>query len=82
MDEPREPTPPPQPVEYVKGCPLCERSDAELERVFGEFAQWLYGVMRADQRKKRQSPQSADVDNGTSMDTLKERSQINENNNK
>jgi hypothetical protein len=61
-------------VEFVKGCPLCEQSDADLERLLGEFAQWLYGVMLADQKRNHGAGQSGGVDNTGSMHTLKERS--------
>lgn len=61
-------------VEFVKGCPICEHSDAELERVLGEFAQWLYGIMVADQKRKDGARGSGGVDNPGSMHTLKERS--------
>jgi hypothetical protein len=77
MDEAREPTLSPDTVERVEGCPLCEHSDRELERVFGEFAQWLYRVMKADTRKDHEPTSPGAVDNGGSMNTLKERSQIN-----
>ena len=40
-------------VEFVKGCPICERSDADLERALQQFAEWLYGVIANDRRKKR-----------------------------
>lgn len=42
-------------VEFQKGCPVCERSDPELERLLEEFARWLYEVMLADKKKKTRS---------------------------
>lgn len=48
-------------IEFVKGCPLCEHSDPELEREFEEFAQWLYEVMLADRKARNQK--SSDIDN-------------------
>lgn len=61
-------------VAFVQGCPLCEHADPELEKVFHEFGQWLYGVIAADQRRRDQAARSGGIDNGTSVDTLKERS--------
>ena len=49
-------------VEFVKGCPICEHSDPELERRLEEFARWLYEVMRADQKRKRAADAQARVD--------------------
>ena len=48
-------------IEFVNGCPLCEHSDAELEKEFEEFARWLYEVMLADQ--KRKATESGGIDN-------------------
>lgn len=42
-------------VEVVKGCPICEHSDPQLERDLQEFAQMLFEVMLADQKKQRKS---------------------------
>jgi hypothetical protein len=76
MDRITHPTRAPEhEVEFVKGCALCEQSDAELERVFQEFAQWLYGVMIADQMRSRAASRPGDVDNDRSEHTLKERSE-------
>ena len=59
-------------IEFVKGCPLCELSDPELEKEVEELARWLYAVMLAD--RKRGSAQSPNVDNVPRISTLKERS--------
>jgi len=61
-------------VAFVEGCPLCEGNDPELEKVFQEFGQWLYGVIVSDQRRSSQPAQSSGVDNKSLVDTLKERS--------
>lgn len=63
MDRSDQPPSAEQDVEYLKGCPVCEHSDLQLERELQEFAQWLYGVMVADQKKKHDAEQSGDVDN-------------------
>lgn len=42
-------------VEFVKGCPLCEHSDPQLERDMEEFAQMLFEVMITDQKRRRKS---------------------------
>jgi hypothetical protein len=47
-------------VEFVKGCPVCEHTDPQLERDLEEFAQMLFEVMLADQRKRAE--RSHDVD--------------------
>jgi hypothetical protein len=39
-------------VEFLKGCPICERGDPELEQLLEEFAQLLYEIMLADEQKK------------------------------
>lgn len=80
MDELRTGGSPEDEVEFVKGCPICEKSDAELERILQEFAEWLYGVMRADQKKQREAERSDDIDKGKSAHTLKERSANNQHN--
>lgn len=49
-------------VEFVKGCPVCERTDPQLERDLEELAQMLFEVMIADQRKRREAERSHDVD--------------------
>ena len=51
-------------VEFQKGCPVCERSDPELERLLEEFARWLYEVMLADKKKKREAQKLGKVDDG------------------
>jgi hypothetical protein len=49
-------------VEYVKGCPVCEHTDPQLELELQEFAQWLFEVMIADQKAKRDAQRKPDVD--------------------
>jgi hypothetical protein len=46
-------------IEFVKGCPLCEHSDPELDRNVEEFARWLYEVMLVDKKRRNRK----DVDN-------------------
>jgi hypothetical protein len=54
---------PPGEVEFVKGCPVCEHSDPQLERDLEEFARMLFEVMPADEKKEREARRSLDVDN-------------------
>lgn len=49
-------------VEFQKGCPICERSDPELERLLEEFARWLYEVMLAGKKRKREAVNSDNID--------------------
>jgi hypothetical protein len=49
-------------VEFVKGCPLCERSDPQLEKTFGQFAQWLYAVMNSDRKKQTATDPGGGID--------------------
>lgn len=61
MDQPQRNSMSESEIEFVKGCPLCEHSDPELEREVEELARWLYEVMLADQ--KAQNPKPPDIDN-------------------
>jgi len=61
-------------VEFVKGCPLCERSDPELERDLEAFAQLLFDVFLYRHQKAAQTERSPGVDNRNPSPTLKERS--------
>lgn len=57
-------------VEYQKGCPLCERSDPELERELAAWAQLLWDHFSS----KRKEFDPAGVDSDRQSSTLKERS--------
>lgn len=57
-------------IEYQKGCPLCEHSDAELERELVAWAQLLWDHFSS----KRKSAAPVDVDSAPQSPTLKERS--------
>jgi hypothetical protein len=50
-------------VAFVKGCPVCEHRDPELERDLEDFARMLFDIMLADQKKRRGDRQSGDIDN-------------------
>lgn len=58
MDQIHPKASPGEDVEFRKGCPICEHSDAELERLLQQFAEWLYSIMAADEKKKRAAEQS------------------------
>jgi hypothetical protein len=55
-------TPMPDIVEFLKGCPLCERSNPELEKAFEQFAQWLYAIMTADHKTREGDNPGGGVD--------------------
>lgn len=50
-------------VEFVKGCPICEHSDPDLERDLEDFARILFDIMLADLKKMRRAGRSGDIDN-------------------
>ena len=50
-------------VEYRKGCPVCERSDPELERELQAFAQLLLDIYLAKRAKERQPKSGTGIDN-------------------
>lgn len=62
MDRSDQMNSPESDVEYVKGCPVCEHSDPQLERELQEFAQWLFEIILADQKSKCEAQQQPDVD--------------------
>ena len=64
MEEMRQGQPPESDVEFQKGCSICEHNDPELERLLEEFARWLYEVMLADKKKKRDAEKSRGIDAG------------------
>jgi len=47
-------------IEFVKGCPLCEHTDPELERDLEEFAQLLFDIMLAEQEGKEKQTGDGD----------------------
>ena len=61
-------------VEFVKGCPICEHTDPELERDLEDFAQILFEMMLDDQKRKHGAASSDNIDNPPGRPTLKERS--------
>lgn len=62
--------PPETDVEYLKGCPLCEHSDPELERELQTFAQLLFDLYLEKHSKKKPDSET-DVDKGPRPPTLK-----------
>lgn len=57
-------------MEYLKGCPLCEHSDPELERELQTFAQLLFDLYLEKHSKKKPDSET-DVDKGPRPPTLK-----------
>jgi hypothetical protein len=62
--------PPETDVKYLKGCPLCEHSDPELERELQTFAQLLFDLYLAKESNKNHDS-GASVDKGPRPPTLK-----------
>jgi hypothetical protein len=54
--------PPETDVEYLKGCPLCEHSDPELERELQTFAQLLFDLYLEKHSKKGSARESVRSD--------------------
>ena len=49
-------------AEFVKGCPLCEHTDPQLERELEDFARMLFEIMLADEKGGREDRRSGGVD--------------------
>jgi len=65
MEQPLHKTAAEDGVEFVKGCPLCEKSDPHFERDLEDFAQMLFDIMLADQKKRRGPQQPGHIDNAS-----------------
>lgn len=61
-------------TEFLKGCPMCEHSDSELERELRTFAQLLFDIYLAKRVGRETQPLRPDVDKEERSSTLKERS--------
>lgn len=62
MDQHDQKNPAGSDVEFVKGCPICERSDPQLERELQEFAQLLFEITLADQMSRHAGDRHGDID--------------------
>lgn len=51
-------------VDHLKGCPICERSDPQLERELHAFAQLLFDIWLARQSADENPAPSAGIDKG------------------
>jgi hypothetical protein len=51
-------------VEYLKGCPICEHSNPQLERELCAFAQLLFDIWLAKKNGNENHEADADVDKG------------------
>ena len=49
-------------VGFVKGCPVCEHADPQLERELQEFAQLLFDIMLAEQKSRDEADLRSDID--------------------
>jgi hypothetical protein len=51
-------------LEYLKGCPMCEHSNPQLERELHAFAQLLFDIWLAKQNGNGNHDADAGIDKG------------------
>lgn len=51
-------------VEYLKGCPVCEHSNPQLERELHAFAQLLFDIWLDRQNGNENHEANAGIDKG------------------
>jgi hypothetical protein len=51
-------------LEYLKGCPMCEHSNPQLERELQAFAQLLFDIWLAKQSGNQNHEPVAGIDKG------------------
>ena len=51
-------------IEKLPGCPICDRSDAQLERELHAFAQLLFDIWLAKQEENRSANADTAIDKG------------------
>ena len=51
-------------LEYLKGCPMCEHSNPQLERELHTFARLLFDIWLAKQNGNENHDADAGIDKG------------------